>query len=422
MAMAMLVLAGLALAGPWTTRLLLRSFYDPDLLAFVHLNTLGMIAALLLGASYQLVPVVLQAPLASVRLGRLSFWCFLGGVAGLVIGLARTWLPALATGGTLLAVAFALYVGIVAATLRRAPRHDVVAWHIATGLVSLTAGTSLGVTLALNKSLGFLAGRTLDLLAAHAVLMLGGWVAVMLAGVAYRLVGMFTLAEDRLWQKVAWIELVLTAGGAWLLAAGFLLNAPRTIGAVGSIALCAGLALFLAQLVQLYQHRRRRGFDVHIPFALTSAVCGVLASGLVAGGLIAGEPVASPIWVAAGWLATAGLAETAIQGFFYKIATFLVWLKRYAPVAGRQRVPKLEELYGKRLAVAGWALWTLGLVGAAVAAWSGIETVAISAGWLISAGLGCFLLNVARIAGHWTTRGSVVLSAHRRATSATTRV
>ena len=48
-------------------------------------------------------------------------------------------------------------------------------------------------------------------------------------------------------------------------------------------------------------------------------------------------------------------AETPIQGFLYKIGTFLAWLHRYAPVAGRQPVPGLEDLYDRRIAVTGWA-------------------------------------------------------------------
>ncbi|HEX5504378.1 MAG TPA: hypothetical protein VFW96_17270, partial [Thermomicrobiales bacterium] len=401
MALGMAGLAVLALLAPWALPLLGGSFYDPRLLAFVHLNTLGVIAALILGASYQLVPVVVETPLASARLGRLSFWCLLGGIAVFLAGLDRLWLPALATGGTLLAVAFGLYAAVIAATLARAPRLDVVAWHIAVALAGAVGAVALGFTLALNKGTGLLGPLTLRLLAAHATLMLGGWVAPMLAGVAYRLVGMFTLAEDALWRPVAWLGLALTAGGAWALALALATGAGRPAAAAGALALLGGQALFAAQLAHLYRRRRRRGPDVHIPFALTAAGAGVLAAAAVAGGLLAGAPVGAPVWTVAGWLAIAGLAETAIQGFFYKIATFLVWLHRYAPLAGRQRVPKLEELYSRRLALAGWACWTLGVALAALATASGAAALARVAGVAVAAGLACFLVNVARIGAHW---------------------
>ncbi|MCC7024010.1 MAG: hypothetical protein IT338_14395 [Thermomicrobiales bacterium] len=406
MALAMLLLAALALAAPWTMPLLLGSFYDPRLLAFVHLNTLGVIAAVILGASYQLVPVVLQTPLSSVKLGRLSFWAFLGGLIALPIGLLRGWLPALIAGGTLLAIAFLLYIGIVAATLRRAPHRDVVAWHMIVALVGLLGGVTYGVILAINKGTGILGEHTLANLAAHATIMLGGWVAVFLAGVAYRLVGMFTLAEEAFWEPAAWAELVLTAGGAWVLSTNLHLGGPRALSLAGALALLAGLALFAGQLAHLYRRRKRRGLDVHIPFALTAAAAGVLAAALLALGFARQEPLTSPLWIVAGWLAIAGFAETAIQGFFYKIATFLVWLQRYAPLAGRQRVPKLEELYGRRLALAGWALWSLGVALAAIAAGIGALWLSYAAGLLVAAGLVAFLVNVARIANHWRAPGA----------------
>lgn len=103
----------------------------------------------------------------------------------------------------------------------------------------------------------------------------------------------------------------------------------------------------------------------------------------------------------AGWLAIGGLAETAIQGFFYKIATFLVWLHRYAPEAGRRRVPRLEALYRRGPAVAGWGLWTGGLMLSLPAiVWASVPLGAIG-GAAMSAGLVCFLSNVLAIAGHW---------------------
>jgi hypothetical protein len=421
MALGMVIFCALAVAAPWTMPLLLGSFYDPRLLAFVHLNTLGVIGAVIVGASYQLVPVVLQTPLASVRLGRLSFWCYLGGLIALPIGLLRSWLPALAAGGALLALGFGLYIGVVLTTVRRAPHRDVIAWHIAVATIGVLGGVTYGVILALNKGMGFLGGHTLDNLAAHATVMLGGWVAVLLAGVAYRLAGMFTLAEDALWLPGAWLGLSLTAGGAWVLSTNIHLGGPPILDLLGAAALCGGMVVFLGQLVHLYWNRRRRGPDVHIPFALTAAVAGVAATALLVIGFWRGPGPSAPIWIAAGWLAIAGFAETAIQGFFYKIATFLVWLKRYAPLAGRQRVPKLEELYGRRLALAGWALWTAGVLLEAVAVGTGNEGLSRVAGLFVAVGLLCFLANVVRIALHWRAPavGGIGSTAGRRIGSGT---
>lgn len=78
---------------------------------------------------------------------------------------------------------------------------------------ALATGATLGLLLALSKQVSFLAGLTLPILGSHAILMLGGWVTPLLTGVAYRLVSMFTLSEDRLRTDQATPELVADGRG-----------------------------------------------------------------------------------------------------------------------------------------------------------------------------------------------------------------
>jgi len=193
----------------------------------------------------------------------------------------------------------------------------------------------------------------------------------------------------------------LTAGGAWLLAAAILLGLGQRVSLVGAGALILGLGLFALQLGRLYRLRRRRTFDIHIPFAIVATASGLLALGLACYGLASSRPASDSVWRAAGWLAIVGWAETAIQGFLYKIGAFLTWLHRYAPLAGRRRVPKLEDLYGRRTALLGWAAWTFGVGGGAVAILTGLPWLAPLAGAALSLGLGGLLVNACRIGWHW---------------------
>lgn len=392
--------AALAIVYPWHTPLLAGSFYDPRLLTFVHVNTLGVIAGTIFGASYQLLPVVLGRPIASVRLARLSWWLYVPALPLFLAGLSQGWLAPLALGGTLLFAAVSAYVGIVLVTLARAPYRDVVFWHLVASVVALAVGASLGLLLALSKHIGFLSGLTLPILASHATLMLGGWVTPLLMGVAYRLVGMFTLAEERLDERLAWTSLSGAVVGAWSLAAG-LIALNRSVEIVGACALVAGVSLFAAQLVRLYRVRRRRQFDIHIPFVITGVTFGLLATGLLLIGLATGREGSDPIWVAAGWLAIAGLAQTPMQGFLYKIGPFLTWLHRYAPLAGQQPVPRLEDLYNRRTAMIGWLAWVSGVSLGAATALMASATIAVAASACLSLGAALFLLNAARVASHW---------------------
>jgi hypothetical protein len=146
----------------------------------------------------------------------------------------------------------------------------------------------------------------------------------------------------------------------------------------------------------------RRTFDIHIPFAIAAAASATLGAALLAFGLIRGTLPGDPLWVAVIWLGLLGTAGTAIQGFFYKIATFLVWLRRYAPVAGREAVPRLEQLYSRRLAMAGWGLWTASIALGLVAILADRDALAI-VGTILLAGVACFITNVVMIARHWVS-------------------
>ncbi|MBI2911282.1 MAG: hypothetical protein HYY05_04010, partial [Chloroflexi bacterium] len=245
-------LALLVVAYPWHLPLLLGSFLDPHLLTFVHVNTLGVIAATIFGASYQLLPVVVQAPLAWVRAARLTWWFYVPGLVLFALGLSQGWGPLTLAGGSLLYTAVALYVAIVWRTLWRADRRDVVVWHVFLASASLMLGATLGMMLAHTGGGGLSGGLLLPALAAHATLMVGGWVTPMLTGVAYRLVGMFTLSEDSLRQDWSRLELGLTVGGAWTLAASLLLGLASSLGLLAAASLLAGIGLFAIQLVRLY--------------------------------------------------------------------------------------------------------------------------------------------------------------------------
>ncbi len=389
-----------AVSAPWTLPLIQEHFSSFSLLAFIHLNTLGFIGAMLIGASYQLVPVAIQTQLASVCFGRISFWFYASGLVLFLISLTESWLPGIAAGGSLLGIAFALYIGVILTTWLKTPDRDVVSWHIALAVVNAGAGMGFGVALAFNKSNGMLGSRVLDLLAAHITLMLDGWVALTFFGVAYRLIGMFTLAEQQFVRRLAWAELALVVGGTWLLALRFAFSWPPLIGQIAGVMLLAGIACFVAQIARLYRRRLRRAIDVHMPFAIFAAVCAIAAGVLLVIAQLSSASPNDPIWVAIVWLMLFGVAETAIQGFFYKIATFLVWLKRYAPIAGAQTVPKLDELYSRRLALTGLGFWAVAIIGAAVAIQLELDALPVI-GLVLLIGVSCFIGNVVMIARHW---------------------
>jgi hypothetical protein len=400
MALSLASFAVITLSAPWTLHMTQGFFTDFRLLALVHLVTLGFVGSMIIGASYQLVPVVLQTQLASVTAGRISFWFYGAGLAVFLAGLFRTWLPGLAIGGTLLAGAFLLYTGTVFTTWLRAPHHEVIGWHIVLGMAGALMGMSMGVVLAFNKSNGVLGEGYLGFLGAHIVFMIGGWVAITLMGVAYRLICMFTLSEKYFRPWLAWTSLALVFTGSWGFATALHLEWPRWTSQALLVLLLAGFVCFVVQVERLYRMRMRKAVDIHMPFVIAAGAMLLAVPVLVFIGVSQGVRLNDPIWVASVWLALIGVAGTAIQGFFYKISTFLVWLKRYAPVAGKGKAPKLEEMYDRRLALAGFVVWVAAVSSGAACLLAEVDAMPVVGAGMAVAAL-CFLGNVGRIARHW---------------------
>ena len=110
----LLLTIALVLVAPWMQ----GHYFQPHLLGLTHLATLGWISMVIMGALYQLVPVVLETRLWSSRLAHVTFWIFLPGAIGVIVHL---WIydtgPGLWISGLLTFVAFALFAGNLIATL-----------------------------------------------------------------------------------------------------------------------------------------------------------------------------------------------------------------------------------------------------------------------------------------------------------------
>src|SRR5262245_410071 len=85
-------------------------YSHPHLLALTHELTLGWVTMAIMGASYQLTPIVLARPIWSERLARWQLVILVGAVVGMATHFYRgTWLG-LATAAALLALGIVLHL------------------------------------------------------------------------------------------------------------------------------------------------------------------------------------------------------------------------------------------------------------------------------------------------------------------------
>lgn len=332
--------------------------------AVTHLGTLGLLGATMLGALYQLIPVLGGRPVPAARLAHLVHALFVGGLGALVARFLGAPEGFAWTGAAALALALLLFLGPVAAGLARAPARTWPVRGMQVAVAALLVAAVLGARLAVPPAPAL---RPLWI-QAHLTFGLCGWVGGLISAVAWQLVPMFYLvpAFDRRLPRLVLGLLVLGLAGC-LVVLG-LAEAGVDVGAGVMLAASApaALAVWGVSPVVLLQglRRRKRGADGSVRFWY-AALPVALAVGPLA---VVAWAATDPRWaVAFGWLAAWGWAGTIVHGMLTRIVPFLTWFHRFSPLLGRRRVPAMRELFPDARVRVGFVLHVattaLGLVG-----------------------------------------------------------
>jgi hypothetical protein len=396
-----------ALAVPWLAPELAGHYYQPRVLALTHTMTLGWITLTIMGASYQIVPIVLGRPIWSERLAR---WQLVLAAVG-IVGLVGHFFIGEWTGLVWAAGFVTLGVGVHLVNAVLSVR-GLAAWTFTARLVAL-AHVGLGLTalygmlLGLAKVARFLPGELFPNLHAHVHLALLGWVLPMVIGVAARVYPMFLLARE----PAGWpgrVQLWGVGLGVPAVVLGIL--ADRALLVAGALTVAAAVLAHVAWVYGMVRGSRRPSLDWGLRFVLTGALALVPATGL--GLALALDVLAGPrVALAYAALALGGWASLTIAGMMLKIVPFLVWYRVYGPRVGREPVPSLPDLgwpAGERLA---WALLTLGFAALAGALGLGDVMWIRTAGLLVAAGALAFAVSLATVLHHLVPCGRRVVAA-----------
>lgn len=307
-----------------------------EVLAAIHLTTLGVLTLTAMGAAYQLLPVATREPLWRVWPARLSFWLTMPGTALLVCGMdgARQW--ALHAGGTLAAAGLALFGLLVADNLRRAKSLPVVAAHGWAALAALVVLAALGLALIGDYAAGYLAdpGRVA---LAHMTLGLFGFMTMLAFGFSHILVPMFALARA-LPQRTAWAEFALSAAAVAAAVAAIAVGSAAGLALAAVVGLGAVGAYFWLMRAAMRSRMRKR---LGLSFVLVRASWGFLGLAMLIGlaevaGL--GLPAGPTLF---GFLALGGWLLTFLTAVLQRIMPFLATMH----ASGRGgRPPLVSEL------------------------------------------------------------------------------
>lgn len=401
LAFILLGLGALAAASAWLVRqpsLLVLPYFHPQVVAFAHLWLPGFLLSVCIGAVYQLMPVVLGAPLPfRVSILWIHFGLHATGLVLLVAAFATGRFAWAGLGGALVAAGAVILLAAVVRTFAGADRRDAPAWCFPLAAGWLAATVLAGVALAVNRRWPWLPLSALDLLRAHAHLGLAGFFLTLLQGTTFQLVPMFTMGEPRR-PRCVWAGLLATQAGLLTLAPGLAWGRVVPVR-LGALMLAAGILCSAFALHATLRSRRRKKTEPGIRAFLIG--CAVLALAALAGaGLVlapAGQPLPPRGIVTYGLLIIPGALGLTVLGMLCKIVPFLVWMRAYGPKVGRQPVPVATALASASLEQ-GWLAAHLG------------GLVLLAAGCVVAGGLALavatalFLANMLRVLLHLRNR------------------
>jgi hypothetical protein len=337
-----LALAG---AGAWLAAFgasALANRYLPAVLGLTHLITVGHLGAVMMGALYQMVPVVAGAPVPAPRLafGVLALWS--AGLLALLMGFTHGLPLALHAAAGCLLAATLLFAGPVGWALARAPTRGVTVAGLRAAVLGLAAVVVLGALMALLRAGVAVPTPLLSAWTLHVGLGALVWVAGLVAAVSWQVLPMFYTAPSAP-PAVSWAAhgavLVALAVGA----ATFALDLSPALTRVGLLP--AALAAFLgapATWLWLLARRKRRRADASVVFWRAAAAAAPVAG--LAWGVAWWRP--EPRWVVlAGWLFFVGFGATVVHGMLTRIVPFLAWFHRSVASVGRAPVPPMRQLW-----------------------------------------------------------------------------
>ena len=346
----------------------------PRNVAITHAIVIGWLTTSIMGATYQLAPVVMGGGLCSLKLVRVQQVLHLVSVPLFVWSLLRWDVVWMGGAGALLYLSLLLYVLNIAVALHRGTTWSLPRGFVAASTAFLAANMTLGITyLGTLQPEHVWFGITLGRVSAHAHLGLAGWLALTVMGVGYQLVPMFNVINHAK-PRFGWPVLAITAVATVVSTAVLFMDPPAAVRPLLAVLLGAGPALWaLDQLLMMRRRTRRR---VDIQGRATWLSIGFLGLAIVLGfGASLGTPFTTGDEPAR-WLlayAAAGLLGwfgSTLVGNSYKILSFLIWYHRYRPLVGRQPVPVATGIYSERAATTvllGNGLGTLVLVAACLA-------------------------------------------------------
>ncbi|WP_338472419.1 hypothetical protein R4Z10_06645 [Niallia sp. XMNu-256] len=327
-----------------SSELLEGMFRIPKVWMSAHFLLLGFAVMTAMGAMYQLIPVTFLTSIWNQRLGFVQFFITAIGLTSFAILLGyRTNIAVY--GGALVVIGILIFIFQMAKTIAKLEKASTMAAFVISALACLLLTITAGFLLAWNLAFGELFDHV-SILLSHMTLGLAGWFTLLIMGLSYKMVPMFSLSHGftNKWADPAFYTyltgLAVTIISYWV-------TIP-SLRAVGLLLLFLGYGFFALDMKEVLSKLVKKKLDKPFSFSITAIWNGLIMHFVA---LLAGisNLNSENVW---GWIIYLYMMTWIIfsmLGYLYKIVPFLYWTHKYSEKVGKEKVPTLKEMMNEKL-------------------------------------------------------------------------
>jgi len=353
-----------------STSSLNQHYFNPEILAITHIMALGWGTMMILGASHQLVPVLIEGKLFSNILAYFSFITAAIGIPLLAYGFYvfnMGW-PA-QWGGILINTAILSYLGNLSLSMIKRKKVNVHATFVLTAALWLFVTTLVGLLLVYNFSDPILPTNSLHYLSLHAHLGIIGWFLLLVIGVGSRLIPMFLISKYSN-TKLLWVIFGLINAGLLTFIIFFLYVPQKSFYLISFASILFGIGSFGYYCYHSFKQRIRKKVDEIMKISLLSVIMMLLPVILlfiiIVWLLI--NSINPQFVLIYGFVIFFGWITAIILGMTFKTLPFIVWNKVYHLQAGLGKTPNPKDMFSSKIFslmsiayLAGFILFIIGI-------------------------------------------------------------
>lgn len=345
-------------------------YFNGRTLSITHIMALGWGTMIILGASHQLLPVLIEGKLNSNLLAYSTFICTSIGIPLLVLGFYQFnfgWLTQV--GAVLINAGVIFYLVNVFSSIYKSHKFEVHAWYVATAAFWLFSTTFFGLLLVFNFNTQILPSNSVAYLSIHAHLGLIGWFLLLVIGVGSRLIPMFLISKYTNNKTLLWIYLLIN-GSLISFILLRLLDKPIQFYYFSLILAFIAIVLFANHCKKAHKVRIRKNVDDQMKMSLLSVIQMLLPFVILVVVLVMLPMGDYPNLVSLyGFTIFFGWITAIIFGMTFKTLPFIVWNRTYHKKAHKGRTPAPKELFNAKVYsgmsifyIAGFMLFILGII------------------------------------------------------------